>query len=67
MRDRGLVLSYEVAVHLEPFWRECKGVGHLSRESFEVLHAGVELDDLRRRRGEVVDALMRCLACGKGG
>jgi hypothetical protein len=58
LRDRGLVLGYEVAVHLEPFWRKRKGVGHLSGESFEVLHAGVELDDLRRR-GEVVDALMR--------
>jgi hypothetical protein len=49
LRDRGLVLSYEVAIHLEPFWRERKGVGDLSGESFEVLHAGVELDDLRRR------------------
>ena len=58
MRDRGLVLSYEVAIHLEPFWRERKGVGHLSGENFEVLHAGVELDDLGRG-GEVVDALMR--------
>jgi hypothetical protein len=54
-----LVLGYELAIHLEPFWRERKGVGHLSGKSFEVVHAGVELDDLRRRRCEVVDALMR--------